>query len=102
MVSEFSNATAALEIGEISDIVESTYGYHIILRLPIDYDVIPSGYSREGIMRSLRQIAALFDFDALQNSWFDALNAEFTPEYKSINLDSIFIWNEDDCDHRNN
>ncbi|MCL2819680.1 MAG: peptidylprolyl isomerase [Oscillospiraceae bacterium] len=99
MVSQFSDATAALEIGEISGIVESTYGYHIILRLPIDYDVIPSGYSREGIMRSLRQIAALFDFDALQNDWFNSLNAEFTPEYYSINLESIFIWQEEDCDH---
>jgi len=99
MVSEFSNTTAALEIGEMSGIVETVYGYHIILRLPIDYDVVPSGYSREGIMRSLRQIAALVDFDNLQEEWLDALNVEFTPEYNSIDLSVIFKIHNEFCDH---
>lgn len=33
MVTEFEEGTKALEYGEISEIVESTFGYHIILRL---------------------------------------------------------------------
>lgn len=32
MVKEFEEGTRALEIGQISGIIESTYGYHIILR----------------------------------------------------------------------
>lgn len=36
MVSEFEEASLALEVGELSGIVESTYGYHIILRLSVD------------------------------------------------------------------
>lgn len=32
MVESFENTAKALEVGEISDIVESDYGYHIILR----------------------------------------------------------------------
>ena len=36
MVAAFENATRELEIGKTSGLVETTYGYHIIKRLPID------------------------------------------------------------------
>lgn len=36
MVESFEDATYALEVGGISGIVQSSYGYHIIERLPID------------------------------------------------------------------
>lgn len=40
MVEEFENATKALADNEISDIVETPYGYHIILRLPLEDESI--------------------------------------------------------------
>ena len=38
MVDEFFEATKALEIGKYSQPVESTYGYHIIMRIEPDHD----------------------------------------------------------------
>jgi len=98
MVSEFSLATIGLEIGQLSGIVETDYGYHIILRIPIDYDIVPSGFSRQGMMITLRQLAAHDDFEGQKAQWLDLLDVEFTPEFNSIDLSEIFKWVDDECD----
>lgn len=45
MVPEFYEATLSIQEGEVSDVVETDYGYHIILRLPLKLDNVPVQYS---------------------------------------------------------
>lgn len=45
MVAEFETATRALEYNEISDLVKTSYGYHIILRLPPINDEVRSAWT---------------------------------------------------------
>lgn len=71
MVTEFEEGTRALAVGEISDIVESTYGYHIILRLDADCD-------------EARQECAEQKFNDMMNVFVNNAVVEKKPEYDSF------------------
>ena len=89
MVPEFHDASAALEVGEISGLVESNFGYHIIYRLPLNYDDIPFGYVIENDYRTLRQIAAADAYNAILAEWREALTPSYTAEYELIDLPAL-------------
>jgi len=92
MVMEFYDSCFDLEIGEFSGIVETEYGYHIIYRIPINFDTIPSSRMRVSDYRTLRYITAsgLFDYDL--RMWTNALELVYTAEYESIDLALLFTW----------
>lgn len=77
MVAPFEEAAKALKDGEISDVVESDFGYHIILRLPLD----PADY-RDGMIQIL--------MEERYADWVDEYGLETTQAYDQI--DPAAFW----------
>ena len=73
MVSAFEDTALALEVGEISEVVESEYGYHIILRLSVD----PEDY---------RTTLASARLDDTLYQRVDGQTVEYTDAYDSLDL----------------
>lgn len=78
LVGGFREATLALAVGEISDVVETDYGYHIMLRLPID----PADYRDEYASQLLED-----RLDAER----DRLGVVRTEAFDKLDIDSF--WN---------
>ena len=90
MTPSFSAACMALEIGTYSGVIETEYGYHIIYRLPIDYDEIPFSNYMQNDYNSLRYLVASGLFNTTLYEWIDTLAAEKTAAFDSIDIALIF------------
>lgn len=95
MVDEFYQATVALEEGAVSDIVETAYGYHLIMRLPINYDVIPSAYTQYMAYGydylTLRYLCADEAFGASIRQWMERVEVEKTDLYDSLRAQDLIL-----------
>lgn len=90
MVNEFYNAALSVEEGQYSEIVESAYGYHIVMRLPIDYDATPMRYLSYGFDASLRYIIANSLFREEYETWIDNVDVKYTDFHDTIDLAQVF------------
>ena len=91
MVPEFSQGTYELEIGQFSEPIETVHGYHIIFRVPLDFDQIPFSFMHMGRNETLRGFAAMNLFSEMLGNWYDALEPVFSDEFNSIVISEIFL-----------
>lgn len=86
MVEEFYNASVALGEGELSELVKSNYGYHIILRLPLRISDVPVS---DGV-NTIGYLAALGMYDANIGSWIDEAKVEMAEGFENLDLSKVF------------
>lgn len=76
MVREFEEASLALEVGQVSGVVQTDYGYHIILRIPLDTTELET-YARQYITES-------YKLNQLIQQWMDEAETVTDPAYDTI------------------
>lgn len=82
MVPEFEEAALALKEGQVSDIVPSDYGYHIIMRLPLDTAELEEA-ARQNITES-------YKLNLLIQDWMDQAEVVTDPAYDTIDPQSFY------------
>lgn len=89
MVTEFEDAVKAMEVGQLSELVESDYGYHIIMRIPVDPDAI-IGTNSNGEESTLRFVAAYQTYLNEMQSWITDAEVVWYEGFEEPDLAAIF------------
>ena len=84
MVTEFEDACNALEEHQVSDPVLTSYGYHVIIRLPFDPDRVVE-YSYEGTPLTARSLAANAEYASRMDAQYEKTTFELVPGF-SFNI----------------
>ena len=85
MVTEFEEGVKALADYGVSQPVKSSYGYHVILRLPLTADTVVS-YDSTGAAVTGRSLFASFDYAAGLDAYLENLSVEYVDDFQAPNL----------------
>ena len=83
MVEPFYKGAVSLKENEISGLVESEYGYHIIKRLPMEEKYIDDNI--DDLITQYRQVRLQQEYEEIQNS----MKVEYGDQYDLITVDSL-------------
>ena len=83
MVTEFYDGAKALAEDEVSELVKSSYGYHIIKRVKLDDSQLDN-------FKSDIVSAISGSMDELLQQWIDEAQVETTDLYSSINYENVY------------
>ena len=84
MVAAFEEAVRSLEDYGVSDPVESTYGYHVILRLPLDADSLL--FSAQGTPSTARSQMAQEDLSEKLDAFYTANPPAYAEGLEALDL----------------
>ncbi|MBQ7120230.1 MAG: peptidylprolyl isomerase [Oscillospiraceae bacterium] len=85
MVTEFTQASIALEVGGVSAPVQTSYGFHIIKRFPIDVESVNADF--DAFSNEFSQLAVT---EVLNEYLAKIENIEYPEGYDSIDIHAVF------------
>lgn len=85
MVEEFENTVKAQEAFQVSDPVESAYGYHVIMTLPLDPDAVLE-YSSGGAAMTARSTAANAAYSEMVDTYVEEQELTYAEGFEKPDL----------------
>ncbi len=89
MVEEFDTAARALGEYELSEVISTDYGYHIILRLPTTAQSEVT-YVDETLSYTIGDFAAASTFERLLSAWIDEAEVIWSADFEKLTAEKVF------------